>query len=314
MDDNLINKYQCNVCGLIFDIYKTYWKHMKRKTPCISQDQCKDIVEQSNEAKNRVEYYQEKTTQQQQFLQQKESEIETLKRLVERLSEKEELIKETQVMLSDKMDLIHESVEDSKQQFHSLSNKQLVTQQINNYNFDNKTLFNISFSHAKNERLDHITKDMLLEILDHENLNDSLKDLTASIYFHPKCPENWKWNVSDLHAKCGALEFNFESGTIIRKDTREVIEKNMKNVWFSVTDLLEELRMSRNLNRPQAINCSKLINMVGTDFSPDQINSMKESAYEGREFPRALWNRLKIKVEVTKVGGKKTGLAAIKQV
>ncbi len=44
--------------------------------------------------------------------------------------------------------------------------------------------------------------------------------------------------------------------------------------------------------------------MMGSEFTPDQINSMKESAYEGRQFPKTLWNRLDIRVETTKVKSK----------
>lgn len=295
--------YQCDVCKMNFANSKLYWKHVNRKMACLSQDQCKEMAEENQLTKTRLSFYEEKTELQNQTLQQKEQEIELLR---QQLIDKEQLmtkLDETSSKIENKLELVHESIQDSKDKLFS-GNGLVNNGTINFVNNESNTLFNVTFSQPRKERLDHITNDMLLKILDHENVNDSLKDMTASIYFHPKAPENWKWNVTDLNAQFGALDYNFESGTLIRKETRDVIQKHMQNVWFSVTDLLEELRKTRNMNRPQAINCSRLINMLGSRFSNDQINSMKESAYEGRQFPKTLWNRLDIRVETTKVGGK----------
>ena len=162
--DNTVKQYQCEICNLEFDNYKVYWTHINRKTSCLSQDKCKEIV-------NKIEYYQEKTELQKQTLEEKDCEIQKLKQIVERLSEKDDWLKENQKLVQDKIDVIQESIQESKAEFNSLKRKQL-----------------------------------------------------------------------------------------------------------------------------------------SSNFTPDQINSMKESAYEGREFPKALWNLLRIKVEKTEVGGKNTGL------
>ena len=303
--------YICEICDTQFDNYNTYWTHINRKTPCLSKDQCKEIVQEMQLKNNRLMFFEEKTQQQIEALQEKESEIQKLKEELMRkdsIKSLEKKLDETKDLFEDKMELIQETIEESKDKFFTSTNQQLINlnnNQVNNYNYnDTKTLFNIQLTKAKKERMDHITKDMMLQILNHEDINDTLGDLTTSIYFHPKAPENWRWNVTDLNAQFGALEYEEESNTVIRKSTAQVIRANMQNVMFSVTDILEELRRSRNMNRPQAINTSRLINMMGSDFNDDQINSMKQSAYKGRNFPRTLWNRLDIRVETTKVQGK----------
>ena len=216
--------------------------------------------------------------------------------MVNKLAEKDTSVHESLETVLSEIEVVKESIEDSRDNYFASNNQQI----INNYNYnDSKTLFNVSFSKPAKERLDHITKDMMLDILNHDNLNDTLSDLTRSIYFHPKAPENWKWCVIDLHSQNGALEYNHETNTLIRKNTTNVIRKNLENIMFPVTDLLEELRRTRNFNKPQAINCSRLINQLGNEFTSDQINSVKQSAYAGRNFPKALWESVSISVEKT---------------
>ena len=43
----------------------------------------------------------------------------------------------------------------------------------------------------------------------------------GGIYFHPRCPENWRWCVLDEKAKFGGLEFNHKTGTLVKRSTIE---------------------------------------------------------------------------------------------
>src|SRR5574342_287154 len=98
------------------------------------------------------------------------------------------------------MNTFKESIYDSKNTFKSV---RPVNQTVYNYNDNNNTLFNISFSKFNKERMDHISLDMMMHILNQKTMNESLKKLTKTIYFHPKCPENWKWCVTNLDSLLG---------------------------------------------------------------------------------------------------------------
>ena len=295
------NDLICELCGAQFENTRNYNRHKrKKKTSCVSQERCEKMYYENQSSKTKLNYLKSENEKKQEELAKKEYEIKKLKEMMNKLVEKDSYVKETLVEFNDKIDEVKETIEDSKDKFFTTTNNQIINNNtvINN---DNKTLFHVSLSEPKKERLDHITKDMMLQILNHDNMNDALGDLTRSIYFHPKCPENWRWSVTDPNAKYGTLEYSHESHTLIRKETAYVIKRNLENVMFPVTDLLDELRKTRNLNEPQALNCSRLLHQLGNDFTPEQINYVKKSAYAGRNFPKALWDSLSISVETTPI-------------
>lgn len=297
MEEEEDKKYYCYLCQSTFDNKSNYNRHRrKKKSACVSQEQVEEMYEENKTTKTKLEHFQSVTAEQKQIIQQKESELEQLKRLVNNLSDKDTYVRQAFDQVVTKLDVVQDTIEDSKDNFFSAANQQVIH---NNTLVQNNNLFNVLFTKPRKERLDHITKDMLLQILDHENVNDAWGDLARSIYFHPKAPENWKWTILDIHDKFGTLEYCHETNTLTRKCTIDVIKRNMENVLFPVSDLLDELRKTRNFNKPQAINCSILMNQVGQDFTPSQVNSVKDSAYAGRNFPKTLWDSLSIKVETT---------------
>ena len=163
------------------------------------------------------------------------------------------------------------------------------------------SIVNIQFSRPMKERLDHITQDMMMNILDQDTYDKSVGKLMQSIYFHPKAPENWNWCVTDTDAQLGALEYNHESGSLYRNNPEKVIQKSYSNVMFRVVDMLDELRKVKNFNRPQAINCSRLCNSLGSQLDHEQILVVKKVAYQGRNLSKSLWDYLDIMVETTTV-------------
>ena len=300
--------YICSLCNKQFDDKSNYNRHTrKNKTACISKEQCQQIVEENKFKDNKLKYFETKTEKQKRELKEKETEIQRLKDLVSKFSEKEEFIKDSLEQVVDQVIEMKDEVVESSQKFNCTQIENQTN--INNLNYnDNKTLFNISISKDKQERLDHITKDMMMGILNQKNYNITLKNLTTTIYFHPLAPQNWRWCVTDFNSPFGAVEYNHETNTLIRNDTTQVIKKNMQNVMFGVADILEELRVTRNFNKPQSVNYHRLINAMGNEFTNDEIKSMKESAYEGRNFPKALWDRVDVQVESTPATSQIRGL------
>ena len=118
-----------------------------------------------------------------------------------------------------------------------------------------------------------------------------------SIYFHPEAPQNWNWCVTDIDAVLGALEYNHESGNLQRDNTERVIQKNYSNVMFRVVDMFDELRQNRNMNKPQAIHCSRLCNSLGTSLDSEQVSAVKEVAYQGRNLSKSLWDYVGVMIE-----------------
>lgn len=302
-DYNDVDKtWVCKICKKVYSCYKSYWTHVKKKkTACISKEQCSEIVEENELNKNRIHYFETKTQEQKKVLQRKESEIKKLKDIVTKLSEKDIYIKESIDTFQDSLDQVKETMQETIQEKYnsSISHTNNFID-IENYN-DNKMLFAINLSENAKEKLDHISNDQMMAIMNNLDFNGTLKNLTRAVFFHPKAPENWKWCVTDKNAKFGALEYNAESNTVIRKMTGTVISTNMQNVVFQVTDILEELKKVREFNEAQSYSYSRFLGVLGNEFTPEQINCIKETAFDGRNFPKALWENLDITVETTPV-------------
>lgn len=308
MDNNIDNdpslSYKCQLCNKTFLNRGTYWSHLnKKKTACITQERCKEIVDEMQTKETQLHYFESKTEKQKRVLEQKETEIQKLKEIVSKLSEKDLYVKESMNTMLERIDDVKESIEDSKQQFVTTNNNNMINNQVLNIDSTDKDkmLFGLDFTKNSKEKLDHISMDMLLAILNHIEFNDTLKHLAKAVFFHPKAPENWKWCVTDKNAKFGALEYNHESHTVVRRLTGSVINSNMQNLVFQITDLLAELKMKRTFNHTQIYNYNKIFNLMGNEFTPEQISSIKESAFDGRNLAKALWESLHIVVESTPV-------------
>ena len=291
--------YECEYCHYTFNDKANYYKHKRKKQACVSREQFQEIIEENKIKDSRLHYYEVKHEQM-------KEENEKLKLLIDRLTSKDDSIKtaiietleEEMKDLHEKVDKIDENIESS----HSFNNNQLI---INNNTQNNSLSLKIDLAVPRKERLDHLDHNTLLAILDHDDFNKTMSHMIQSVYFHPRCPENWNWCVIDEKAKYGALQFNHETGTLVKRATTAMIKESVENITFGVSDLLEELRMKRQFNMQQGINYNRFYGLVGTnELSMEAINSLKKVAHENRNFPRTLWSQLNYSIETTDINPK----------
>ena len=137
-------KWICELCEKEFTTRQNLWAHQHRtKTPCITKDKCIELVQQVQSKDSRINYFKNKVEETNQKhneeLEKKEKEIEYLKSL---LSKNEEL--------SDKLDLVKESVEAVQKNNNSFTCNQnyLVNK---NYLTNKNSIINIAFSKPRQE-------------------------------------------------------------------------------------------------------------------------------------------------------------------
>ena len=291
-------KWICELCNREFTTHRYLWAHQNRtKTPCISKEKCQELVQQVQSTKSKINYFKEQAEQSNQELIRKNQEYERQKKELEHLKTLLLQVEDMKDTFSDKLDQVQQTVEKKNNTFSCTQN--LL---INNLNQQNKNnIINIEFSKPREERLDHITQDMMMNILNQKNYKTSVGKLMQSIYFHPEAPQNWNWCVTNRDIQFGVLQFDHETGNLHRENTEQVIQKRYSNVMFRVVDILDELRQSRNMNKPQSINCSRLCNSLGTPLDPDQVSTVKEVAYQGRNLSKSLWDYIGVAVETTSI-------------
>ena len=272
-------KWECEICGKVFNNRQGYWKHNnKKKTPCISKEQVKQLVENLQSTESRKHFYQMKTEQQEKEIQELKS---TLQKFLEKNLRDNESINELKEELIDKIDEVN-----SSGNFYQTNNV-YISNDSSKHNY-----INLSLSTNGNERLDHISDDMMLGVLEHEDFDDSLKNLVGMIYFNPNAPQNYCWCVMDTNAVYGAIEYNHETNLLEKSETVDVINKSVNNVMFRVTDILNKLETNHPLNKRQVSNCNRMFNLLGTDLNTNQITKIKEIAYEEKDLPKSVWKSL----------------------
>jgi hypothetical protein len=292
-------EYVCELCNTQFTNRGTYWAHKnKKKTACISQEKCFEIVDKIQEL-DKTKQENEKLKEMISKLSQNDSKIE---QLITKIGDDKSYIKESISTLLSSVDKVQETIE-TNQTAHQLTQ---INNTMNN-NADNKMCFDIHFTENNKEKLSHISQEMMLKILNHKDFNDTLKHIAKTVFFHPEAPQNWKWCVTDKKAAEGALEYNAESNTVIRKSTGEVINCNMQNIIFQISDFLTNLKKNKcEFNDTQTRNREKIYETLGNDFTSEQINCIKGAGYDGRNLAKALWESLYITVESTPISRIKT--------
>jgi hypothetical protein len=301
------SKYICKLCDMQFTNQGTYWVHVnRRKYTCISKEKCIEIVDQIQLQKDELNKTmlqklkaEEDKHKAEEEKQKANDEIEKLKLIIANLHNNND--KKLEHIIT-KIENVQDTIENN-QTAHQLTQ---INNTLNN-NADNKMCFDIHFTENNKEKLSHISQEMMLKILNHKDFNDTLKHIAKTVFFHPEAPQNWKWCVTDKKAAEGALEYNAESNTVIRKSTGEVINCNMQNIIFQISDFLTNLKKNNcEFNDTQKRNREKIYETLGNDFTSEQINSIKGAGYDGRNLAKALWESLYITVESTPISRIKT--------
>lgn len=307
-EENNNEIYKCALCLKDFKTRSGYWKHTTKSLKgCWTYDKCLQTHQELQIRNTRLKYFENKTTKQKELIEECENEIKRLQNLIgNKIENLETNIKQS---LKEEIDTLKDNLDE---QFENQGFTTAYNSYIINHHENNNTNFNIKLTSEQKERLDHISRLEFLSILNIKNFNVSVSEYIASVYFNPKAPGNCRWCITDKTSLLGALEYNHGSNTIIRKNTKEVITRNLQNVLYSMSNTLEELKMKAAFNHQQGINYHKFYNMVGeTEFNNECINKIKEKAYEGRQFVTALWGHLKIPIETTEIKPRITSLTKI---
>lgn len=297
--------YKCNTCGYNTKDKSNYNKHFKRKSSCVPQKKVNGLTKDKDIADTKLIFYKEKTKVLENECKKKQMEIVKREKEIERLYNLlEHKLENNNSMVKAQLERVVEKL-DTQTSFNSANNNYLINNSHNNVLNNN---YNVILAPLTKERYDHITQERMLHILLIPNHNDLIAELINAVYFDPRAPENWSWCVNDKKSKEGSLEFNHDTNTLIRQDTDTLITKRLKAVVYGIGDMMEELNLTNSLNDTQAFNYHKLVNMVGMmEYDKAYIKAIQDVAFEGRQFPHALWCRLGYGIET------KTFVAKIKR-
>jgi hypothetical protein len=255
-----MKEYICANCGKQLKDRKKYWEHTKRNKPCIASKMLFD--------KNELE--------------EKDKKLKLIEKENNDLKEKLELFKVIQ----------EQRTQIEYQNYYDLTN--INNTIINPIGMD--SLLKIAFAKPEEETLNHIPPTMFLEILNCENIKDTIPQLMRAIYFNPKAPENCRWAIFDKKAKNGAFEYNQDTDGIIIQNSEYTIEQNVQSVLSKVIHILDTLKKAHGFTPQQQLNYNNIYDLFGSYINQGILNNVKTMAYNNSGLPKSFWRHMNLQM------------------
>jgi Zinc finger, C2H2 type len=167
---------------------------------------------------------------------------------------------------------------------------------ITNITNNNQTINNINvqpivvLAKPGEETISHITKDVMLELLNIESFPKMCTELMRLLYFNKEVPENRNWTIVYPKNKNAGVEFNNTTQKFERKKTYNIIDDKFSNMVNLLFDLVQEISRddieNNHLSKRQKINVNKYCMHFGqldiSKTSKEVYKSIHEFAYNSR--------------------------------
>lgn len=144
------------------------------------------------------------------------------------------------------------------------------------------------------ERIDHITKEFLLKLLNYTSAQRMFVELMANLYFSSEAPENNNWSLAYPYNGKAAIVFDYETNKFIRTSTEDIINQKFSNMIDKLVPMIDEINKDReNLTRMQQINIlhfydKECVYELSKKY-PDIYALIQKLAYEQRYVPMKTW-------------------------
>ena len=144
------------------------------------------------------------------------------------------------------------------------------------------------------ERIDHITKEFLLKLLDTSSSPRMFVDLMATLYFSEEVPENNNWSLAYPYNAKAAIVFDYETNEFVRTSNENTINEKFSNMIDKIVPLIDEIYEDKeNLTRKQHLNILHFYDKECmynlSEQCPDIYELIRKLAFEQRFIPMKTW-------------------------
>ena len=198
------------------------------------------------------------------------------------------------------MKQVDEKLETMEKKIEKLTNNVInnntLNQTLNQTVINNIKQEALFYEHGK-ESIDHITREILLELLDNNSFSDVCSDLMKLLYFNINVPKNSNWMIAYPKNGKAGVEFNYDTHQFERKSTIDIIDDKFANMINLLQPLIEKLcredERDNILNKKQKRNVNRFFEHVGmleiSKESPDVYVKIHEMAYNYRSIATTSW-------------------------
>lgn len=163
---------------------------------------------------------------------------------------------------------------------------------INNNNINN-TIQQILFVEHGKESVKHITKEVMLKMLEQPNFIRFCVDAMKNTYFNRRVPKNNNWFIAYPKNEKAGVEFNHDTRQFERKPTVDIIDDKFSNMMELLQPLIEEIykedEETQCLSHTQRMNIKKYYGFFGvmqiSKECPEIYDAIHDLAYNMRVVP-----------------------------
>ena len=168
-----------------------------------------------------------------------------------------------------------------------------IINNINNFNTNINAIQQILLVEHGKESVKHITKEILLKMLEQPNFIKFCVDAMTTTYFNRKVPKNNNWFIAYPKNDKAGVEFNHDTRQFERKSTVDIIDDKFSNMMELFQPLIEEIykedEETENLSHIQRMNVKKYYGYFGvmqiSKECPEIYQAIHDLAYNMRIIP-----------------------------
>lgn len=150
------------------------------------------------------------------------------------------------------------------------------------------------------ENVDHITKDVVLELFKNTKFIFICEELMKLVYFNINVPQNCSWSIAYPKNDNAGVAYNHDEDEFERKETKEIVEDKFSNMINLLVPVMQAIHkdtvLYESLSDMQQVNIVRFFYHLGmyqiSKESPDVYEAMHRLCYEQRRIPMKLWGDL----------------------
>lgn len=162
---------------------------------------------------------------------------------------------------------------------------------------------NVQFVKHGKETIGHITKEVLLRLLNQPSFTWLCTEFMRMLYFNAQAPQNNNWCIAYPKNEEAGVVFDYKEGQFERKSTTQIIDDKFSNMMDLLYPILSEIHDEdeklNNLNAYQKKNIKKYFGLYGvTEISTESTeiyNSVHKMAFRSRRVPMTSWRNQGLK-------------------
>ena len=165
-----------------------------------------------------------------------------------------------------------------------------ITNIVNNTNF--------LFVKPGEESVKHITKEVILKLLNMPSFTKICVDLMQDAYFNRKVPKNHNWCLVYPQNQKAAVMFDYTTNKLDRESTSDTINNKFENLMNLLTpvllEIIDEDERTDFLNQRQKRNLFRIKHFCNVDELSNESTEIYEAihklAYSERSIPMKTWD------------------------